>query len=103
MKMFGQCTTPSFNDIAELHSMHAATIRSLCIHDDDFPNVRHVHDQLFRPYPNSGLATGFMTPPTISAARPRLVHYVPEDEDDDVPALPPKLSVVGELTTFISN
>ena len=102
MKMFGQCTTPSFNDIAERHSSHAAnTIHNFRFTDNDFPNVRLVHSQLFPPYPNAGLATGFMTPPTMSAARPRLVHYAPEDEDDIIPALPPKLSVVGELPMLI--
>jgi len=100
MKMFGQCTTPSFNDIAERCSLKSTT---LCFTDFDRSNVRLMQSQLFPPYSSAGLIAGFLSPPTTTASRPRLVHYVPEnaDNDDDIPALPPKLSVVGIISRLV--
>lgn len=93
MKMFGFGLTPAFSESSQRHSWQTTGLFSSSLVDQNFPNVRQIYSQIFSS--QFGVEVpGFSLAPSVTPDRREPVCSGEEDDAEDLPALPPKTSVV---------
>jgi hypothetical protein len=94
MKMFGVGQIPMLSESIQRHSWQATNLFSMNIAEQNFPNVRHIHSQVFplQPYVEF---PGF--PPAVPMTLDRHDPLGHVEDMEEIPALPPKTSLVGFL------